>query len=427
MEQVCPTWQSPETPSRPGPSGRSGSPPRTPARPRPAPAGARWTAARARRAGRGATPARTGPRPPGETPPPGNRTPGQPGMTTQHADADPVDHQRHERPTNGERARRAWPRAPGSARASRRASAPAPSRRCAPRPSRADSRRAGSESRSHGARRESAGVGELQRVVSRRQQEDDARVRVEGRLPLRDGLLRHRFRIDDARQGRGEALQSIRPLQGPAGLCVAQARRSAVRSPVRSGVVVHPATPLSLTGARKPPSYPREAAAAITLARRKSCRPATDSWRGRKLPGARDIRRGPTSSSPGAVVRRVRRRVPGFLEEANHEGANHASSSLRRAAVVALGFRLQATPASRSPRARSGVGAGAEQAEEGTSRALSAKAPRFPAFFNGVTPGMTVEEAQKRSPGWTRICASSCRTTTRARACSRTTTSAFSR
>jgi hypothetical protein len=30
---------------------------------------------------------------------------------------------------------------------------------------------------------------------------------------------------------------------------------------------------------------------------------------------------------------------------------------------------------------------------------FSAKAPTFPAFFNGVTPGMKVEEAQKRIPG----------------------------
>ncbi|HEY7376705.1 MAG TPA: hypothetical protein VIF57_31390 [Polyangia bacterium] len=30
---------------------------------------------------------------------------------------------------------------------------------------------------------------------------------------------------------------------------------------------------------------------------------------------------------------------------------------------------------------------------------FSAKAPTFPAFFNGVTPGMTVEEAQKKIPG----------------------------
>src|SRR5262249_45717270 len=29
---------------------------------------------------------------------------------------------------------------------------------------------------------------------------------------------------------------------------------------------------------------------------------------------------------------------------------------------------------------------------------FSAKAPTFPAFFNGVTPGMKVEEAQKKIP-----------------------------
>jgi hypothetical protein len=50
------------------------------------------------------------------------------------------------------------------------------------------------------------------------QQEDDAGIRVQRRSSLRDRLARHRRRIDDAGQRRGETLQPIGPLNGPARL-----------------------------------------------------------------------------------------------------------------------------------------------------------------------------------------------------------------
>jgi len=39
------------------------------------------------------------------------------------------------------------------------------------------------------------------------------------------------------------------------------------------------------------------------------------------------------------------------------------------------------------------------KAKKPRAELFSAKAPTFPAFFNGVTPGMTVEEARKKIPG----------------------------
>jgi hypothetical protein len=39
------------------------------------------------------------------------------------------------------------------------------------------------------------------------------------------------------------------------------------------------------------------------------------------------------------------------------------------------------------------------KAKKPLAELFSAKAPTFPAFFNGVTPGMTVDEAKKRIPG----------------------------
>ena len=67
-----------------------------------------------------------------------------------------------------------------------------------------------------GLRLVTAGVRDLQRRTVRRQQENDARVRVEGCLALRDGLLGHGRRVDHAGQTRGQALQPIGPLDGPA-------------------------------------------------------------------------------------------------------------------------------------------------------------------------------------------------------------------
>ena len=70
--------------------------------------------------------------------------------------------------------------------------------------------------RPRGSRLVTAGVRDLQRLAVWRQQENDARIRVEGRLDLRDRLLGHGRGVDEGGQIRGQALQPIGPLDGPA-------------------------------------------------------------------------------------------------------------------------------------------------------------------------------------------------------------------